>query len=230
MDPRTYQYSVKELSELVNSPVGLIGTFTTDTISDVIYQANPEIMARYMHVPPLMGPDGRQYAYYAEDTASVGAIITGRSNRKEAAANLLSLMESEEASLIARFGEEGVDWERSRGADVSIYGGVSTVVTKNYLWNTSQNKHLNGIGPMNVPEKYLKGVTWNGINSDAEYIDGRAQSAYREYLPREIPSQEKNVPLSDCMDAWIRDFVTGKKDIRSDEEWEKYTKELARYY
>lgn len=229
LDERTYSCSRRELSELVNSPVGLVGAFTTASLSDVIYQANPEIMARYMHVAPLAGPTGERHAFYAPGTSSVGAVITARSNQKEYAALLLGTMCSEEASLIARYGEEGVDWDFSEGTDVSIYGGVSTIVTKNYIWNTSQNKHLNGIGPMNVPEEYLKGVTWNGINSDAEYIDGRAQMAYQEFLPDTKNFHEPNDALSAYMDAAIEDFITGKKEIRSDEAWNDYLYGLTQF-
>ncbi len=226
LDRDSFTRTSAELSELVNSPGSLVGAFTTASLSDVIYPGNPEIMARYIHVAPLAGPGKEQHAFCHPDTSSIGAIITERSTRKAEATLLLQTMCEEEASLIARYGEKGVDWDFSNGADVSIYGGPSTIVTRNYIWNTSQNKHLNGIGPMDVPTKYLRGVTWNGINSDAEYIDARAQSAYHEYLPRSDVFHEPDTALSERMDAAVRDFVTGERDIRSDEEWEKYIEEL----
>lgn len=175
--------SLQAYTELINSPADLIGAFTTDSLSNVIYQGNPEIMAKFMHVAPLAGPEGERNAMYVERTFEVGAIICANSEHIEAAKKLLDLMMTKEASLIARYGEEGVDWEYSDGTDVSIYGTPSTIVTKNYIWNTPQNKHLNGIGPMDVPTEYLKGVTWNGVNSDAEYIDARAQMSYAAFLP-----------------------------------------------
>ena len=230
LDARSYACDRRALSELVNSPASLVGAFATASLSDVIYQANPEIMARYIHVAPLAGPEGERHAFYANSSPSVGAVITGRSGKKEAAKKLLQTMSGEEASLIARYGEEGVDWDFSEGTDVSIYGGVSTIVTKNYIWNTSQNKHFNGIGPMNVPEKYLKGVTWNGVNSDAEYIDARAQTACQECLPEVWRFHEPDRELSVYMDEAIEAFITGKRDIGSDEEWADYLAGLARFY
>ncbi|MCR5675789.1 MAG: hypothetical protein K6G16_08780 [Lachnospiraceae bacterium] len=217
------------LSELVNSPSDLVGAFTTGSISDVVYQGNPEIMARYVHVLPPEGPGGVRNALYSVQEPTVGAVITKRSTKKAEARKLLETMLSEEASLIARFGERGVDWDFSDGLDVSIYGGTSTVVTRNYIWNTSQNKHLNGIGPMNVPERYIGGVTWNGVNSDAEYIDGRAQMSYREFLPAADRFHERDEALSSYMDRAVADFVLGKRDIGSDREWEDYLKELSSY-
>ncbi len=223
--------TLSQLAELVNSPADLVGAFTTGSISEVVYQGNPEVMARYVHVAPLAGPGGVRNAVYAVKEETVGALITARSAKKEEAERLLALMLSEEASLIARFGERGVDWDFSDGTDVSIYGGSSTIVTVNYLWNTRQNKHLNGIGPMNVPERYLAGVTWNGVNSDAEYIDGRAQMSYREFLP-EGPQRhhERNERLSAFLDRAVEDFISGRREIGSDREWEAYLDEAARYY
>ncbi len=222
LDERSFEYSLSDLSELVNSPLDLVGAFTTYSICDVIYQCNPEVMARFMHVLPIAGPTGVRHALYHETEPTVAAIITGRGREKEAAKLLLETMLTEEASLIARYGEEGVDWSFSEGQDVSVYGSASTIVTRNYIWNTFQNKHLNGIGPMKVPEKYLAGVTWNGVNSDAEYIDGRAYVSYRAYLPVNRELKDRNEALSFYTDSWYRDFITGTKDIESDRAWEEY--------
>ena len=230
LDKRIYICDHHGFCELVNSPLPLVGAFTTGSISDVIYQANPEILARYMHVTPLIGPGGECHALYKDQEPSIGAVITGRSRKKNEASLLLGTMLSEEASLIARFGEKGVDWDFSDGADVSIYGSAATIVTHNYIWNTVQNKHLNGIGPMDLPEKYVAGVTWNGINSDAEYIDGRAQMSYKDYLPSVNNFHEYDPALSEYINEYIKAFVRGDKDIRSDEEWNTYLKGLEQYY
>ncbi|MBQ9458574.1 MAG: extracellular solute-binding protein [Oscillospiraceae bacterium] len=227
LDARVYERSLSQLAELVNSPEALVGAFTTDSISKVIYQGNPEIMARYMHVAPLKGPRGVQNALYVEREPSVGAIIPARSTRQDDARRLLDTMLSSEASLIARYGEQGVDWEFSDGSDVSIYGGASTIVTKNYIWNTPQNKHLNGIGPMRVREEYLEGVTWNGVNSDAEYIDARARTSYRPYLPETNAFAARNEAVSAYVDGYVRDFITGEREIGSDAEWNEYVSGLA---
>ncbi len=219
--------SLGELREYVNSPLDIVGAFTTRSISDVVYKNNPEIMARYVHVLPLMGPLGEQNAVSVRNEPRAGAIITGRSAHKEEAAKLLKTMLSEEASLIARFGEQGVDWDFSDGSDVSVYSEPATIVTYSYIWNTFQNKHLNGIGPMNVPEKYLRGVIWNGVNSDAEYIDGRAYAGYSAYLPETGERKDNDATYNDpYFDEAIAAFITGEKDIESDEEWEKFTDHL----
>ena len=178
-----FDMTIHELSELVNSQADMVGGFMATSIADVIYKENPEVMARYVHVPPLADKNGNKYAVFTESEPKTGAIILSRGDHKKEAKLLLDTMMTEEASLIARYGEQGVDWDFSDGSDVSIYGSVATIVTRNYIRDISQNKHLNGIGPMKVPEQYLRGVTWTGINSDTEYIDARAQMTYRDATP-----------------------------------------------
>ncbi|MCR5322300.1 MAG: hypothetical protein K6E85_03390 [Lachnospiraceae bacterium] len=222
MDPDIFECSLNRLREMVNSLADLIGAFTSDSLSDVIYQGNPEIMARFIHVAPLAGPEGVRNALYKESRPVCGAVINAHSKKISEAKLLLDTMMTEEASLIARYGERGVDWDFSEGSDVSIYGGASTIVTFNYIWNTPQNKHLNGIGPMNVPDRYLKGVTWNGINSDTEYIDGRAQISYIDCLPDIESLHEADTELSEYLDRAVKEFITGERDIYDDEIWKAY--------
>ena len=223
MDKGVFDCSHAQLSEMVNSPLPIVGAFTSSSICDVIYRGNPEVMDRYVYVPPLAGPDGISYAMIPENKTKIGAIILSRSERKEAAQLLLDTMMSEEASLIARFGEPGVDWDYSDGKDISIYMTPSTVTTKNYIRDAVQNKNLNGVGPMAVPEKYIYGVTWNGPDSEAEYVDARAQMAYSDCFAEpdgELPA--RNAELSEYLDRHMIAFVSGEEDILSDSIWTEY--------
>ncbi len=226
LDESIFEGNITMLRELCNSDADMVGGFTTDSISDVIYQGNPEILARFIHVLPLEGEGKERNALYYEASPSIGAIITQRSTKKDSAVRLLELMMTPEASLIARYGEEGVDWEYSDGSDVSVYGGPSTVTTINYIWDVSQNKHMNGIGPMNVPDEYLLGVTWNGVNSDSEYINQRARMSYEDYLKDVYRLHPYDERLSGYIDEAVKDFARGNKDIGDDEEWERFIKGL----
>jgi len=64
-----------QLSEIVNNSDNLIGAFTSDSIGEVIYQGNPEIMAKYIRVLPMEGTEGVGNALYVKQEGSVGAII-----------------------------------------------------------------------------------------------------------------------------------------------------------
>lgn len=221
MDNRTFVYTKDELEEIINSPLSLVGAFTTDSIADVLYRGNPEIMARYIHVPPLKGTYGERYSLYVEKQPEIGAIIPAKAIHKEAAMRVLEIMETQEASLIARFGEEHEDWEYADGSDVSIYGTPATIVTKSYIWDTVQNKHLNGIGPIAVPEEFLEGITWNGINSDTEYIDARAKMNYADCFPKEISHHGYDESLAEKVDDYLVKCIKGEKEIEK-EVFEKF--------
>lgn len=230
LDKITFECSREELSELVNSPVNIVGAFTTDSIADVIYQDNPEIMAKYIHVPPLSGPAGTCNALYREYKPSVGALINYRSKHYDSVKKVLDTMMTTEASLIARYGQEGVDWEFAKEWDVGIYGAAATIVTKNYIWNTRQNKHLSGIGPMNVPDEYLSGVTWNGVNSDTEYIDARAKTRYEDYFPKKISGHKEDSELNSYIDNMLESFVKGDMDVNDEKNWNDYCNYIDRNF
>ena len=226
LDKRTFTYSKRAFTEMLNGGADIVGAFTTDSISDVIYPGNPEIMAKFIHVAPIEGPAGERNALKVDRKPVVGAIISNYTSHAREAEMLLDTMISKDASLIARYGEEGVDWEYSDGVDVSIYRTTSTIVTKNYIWNTPQNKHLNGIGAMYVPDEYLKGVTWNGVDSDSEYIDARAQMSSAPFLKDEISTEPYNSHLAAYADKEIIKFIIGEKDIDRPYEWIRLNKEM----
>ena len=225
INERNITLSLEEMTEIINANSDMVGAFTSDSISNVIYRMNPEILARYIHVAPLKSKRGAN-ALYRDVPSRVGAVINANSKHIDEALLLMETMLKEDSSLIARYGEKGVDWEESDGLDVSIYGTISTIVTKNYLWDTPQNKHLNGIGPMMVDDKYLKGVTWNGVNSDAEYVDARSQVSYEPFLPKNHLEVEYDEKLGIYMRDRILSYILGKEDINNTEKWDFFVKSV----
>lgn len=222
ISPRCYTYTIDQMVELINSSGDYVGAFTTDSLANVIFQSNPEIMARFLHVPPLEGIPGTRNALYVKQVADIGAVIPAAAANPRGAFKVLSTMLTNEASLIARFGEENADWKYSDGSDVSLYGGTAEIVTINNIWGTVQNKHLNGIGPMNVRDDYLKGVIWNGADSDTEYVDTRASLSYRPFFPKESAGVGYVGPIVGFVDEAIGEFIRGERDIGSDDEWEEF--------
>ncbi len=218
--------SFVEYSELLNSPGNYVGAFVTDSINDVIYPGNTDVLSKFDYAVPLQGPNDYARAILVDRGTSVGAIIPANAPHPEAAELLLSTMLSEEASLIAGYGEEGVDWHKSDGSAESVYGVKSTIVTSNYNWNSPQNKNLNGIGPMNIPAHYMAGVVWNGLHTDSVYMDADAKKDYVKYLPVRVYSGELPTGLSEYINSAVYDFVIGDKDISDDVVWNDYVHRL----
>ena len=83
---------------------------------------------------------------------------------------------------------------------------------------------------MNVPDEYLLGVTWNGVNSDSEYINQRARMSYEDYLKDVYKLHPYDERLSGYIDEAVKAFVRGSRDIGDDEEWERFIKGLPYCY
>ena len=234
MNERSFSYTKKQLVQLANSSANMIGGFTSASIAQVLYQNNPDIMASYIHVPPLKGMDGQQNALYKVIEPCCGAVILSDSPKAEAAFQVLDTMLSEEASLIAAYGKQEIDWDFSDGTDIGLYGTTATIYTHNYIQDVVQNKHFSRIGPFYLKEKYIDGVTWNGVNSDTRYIDMRASMSYENFYPShivELPDEPFANRIREKLDEYtnkmIIAFITGTADITDDSQWKEFQKNCA---
>ncbi|MBP7177041.1 MAG: hypothetical protein KBA53_12610 [Thermoclostridium sp.] len=229
LDERSFTYTRNQLIQLSNSPEMVVGGFTSASIAQVLYQNNPEIMASFIHIPPLLGENGQQNALWVDNKPSCGAVILANSPKAEEAFHVLDTMLSEEASLIAEYGEPGVDWEYADGTSISLYGLPATLITKKYIRQTLQNKHFAGLGPLYLSESCIDGVTWNGVNSDTRYIDTRASMSYEAFYPdrRIFISDEPSVrkirsALDEYTDRSIVEFITGILDVANNSQWQAF--------
>lgn len=226
-----FDFTEKQIRELVNSQLDMVGAFTSQSISDVVYQNCPEVLARYIQIPPLEGPAGEKHAVWVNLKPRIGGYIPSNSTHKEEAFAIMDLMLSEEASLIAEYGEEGVDWKLSDKGDLSTYGSQAIITTINYIKDTVQNKNFAGVGPKVVKAEYINGVTWSGNNSLVEYIDARAVTSYEKYynmttnsVLMSMPEEEAKEYLkySSYTDSMILAFVMGRLDATCDDVWNQY--------
>ena len=229
-------YSRRQLRELVNAQGDYVGAFTSQSVADVIYPNCPDILARYIQVPPLIGTDGERNAVYCDCEPSIGGFIPAGSAYAKEAFEIMDLMLSKEASFIASFGEEGVDWKFSHNGDLSTYGSKAVITTLQYLKDSVQNKNYVGAGPFVLSGEYANGVTWNGDNSLVEYLDARAVRSYENYYYERkdvFQGVEWKKEISDRMDGTmdvdteIRQFIFGIDDIFSDEVWNDFQSEVS---
>lgn len=239
ISPLTFTQDDKQLQQMANDPRDILGAFTTAGITRTVLQNSPEIMQRYVGIGPLTGPDGVRLSSVSIPLPKPNGVITSASQYPEEVFKLFDLMLSEEACLMGRYGEKGVDWEFAKPGDLSIYGTPATVRIINQLWNTPQNKHLMQICPYISRPKYSGGVTWDGNTTDGEYMNAQAALQYVGSEPEEYvgalvftPAEENEIAeIRDDIEAHVRrtivEFITGERDVYDDEVWELYKLEYA---
>lgn len=174
------RFGQKQFRELVNCPTDIVGAFTSQSITDVVYPNCAEVIARYTVVPPFESETGIASINTQACKETIGGYIPMNAPHKEAAMKIMDVMLSEEASLIATYGEKNVDFRDSKDGELSAYGNKAAITTINYLKYKMQNKNFAGAGPSNLSSELSDEVNWNGDNSYAEYVDARAVRLYEK--------------------------------------------------
>ncbi|MDR1664732.1 MAG: extracellular solute-binding protein [Clostridiales bacterium] len=236
--PLSFTQDDQQFKQLANDPRDILGAFLSPGITFTVLQNSPEIMARYVGIGPLAGPGGVRRSTVFTALPKPNGVITSACKNPEEVFKLFDLMLSEEACLMGRYGERGVDWDFAGAGEVSIYGTPATVRVIRQLWNTTQNKHLMQIAPYVSRPKFSGGVTWDGNTTDGEYMNAQAALLYaghdpKEYVPTLIFTPEEEAAVHEIragIEARVREaaagFVTGERDINNDAEWEGYLREF----
>ncbi len=226
------------MNQMANDSQDYLGAFLSPGITLTVGQNSPEVMARYVGIGPLTGPEGVKLSTVFTPMPKPNGVITSACQYPEEVFKLFDLMLSEEACLMGRYGTRGEDWEFAGENDISIYNTPATVRIINQLWNTLQNKHLCQIGPYASRPKYSGGVTWAGNATDGEYMNAQAALLYKDFAPEEyigalIYTPEEEAAIADIragIEARVKEmaiaFITGERDISSDAEWERYLGEF----
>jgi len=236
--PLSFTQDNQQMNQMANDMRDVLGAFVSPGITLTVYQNAPEMMERYAGIGPLMGPDGVQLSTVFSPLPRPSGVITSASAHPEEVFKLFDLMLSEEACLMGRYGERGVDWDFAEAGEISIYGTPATIRIIQQLWNTPQNKHLAQIGPYVSRPRFSGGVTWDGNTTDGEYMNAQAALLYQDYEPTEYirtliytPEEETLVrEIKVAVEARVRetvvDFITGKRNIHSDTAWALYISEF----
>ncbi len=227
IDPFSYDHNT--FVSLANDEWDMLGGFASQSVTDVLFQSNPELINNFTHIAPLSGPNGARNATARTPLPRPAGVITSACENPEAVFKLFDLMLSEEAFLIGRYGEEGVDWVPGSVNDIDFYGNNAAVKVLNRLQNTVQNKTIGEVGPFFAYPRFSNSVNFSGFEADQGYVNARAYRVYEQYQP-EIYINFTNAqktderealrgPIDDYTTASIRAFITGEEDPSSSEAW-----------
>ncbi|GHV86710.1 ABC transporter substrate-binding protein [Spirochaetia bacterium] len=117
----TFTTNQQEFRALLNTQPSVVGlatlgshtgtwpTAVKDGFSSIDYNPN---FAEMDIIPPLKGPDGIAYTPYQDYVPTAAAQISAKTKFPEQAFKLMESFLDPEIGLIARYGEENVDWSR----------------------------------------------------------------------------------------------------------------------
>ena len=171
-------FSNRQMREIINASEECIGAFASKSISDYVYPNGSDVISRYVAVPPFKDVAGGRPGQGSAPVDEIGGFIPENAVHKQEAFEIMDLMLSENASIIATYGEKGVDYRDSAEGEISAYGNKAALTTINYLKYAVQNKNFRGAGPANLSQKMSDEVNWGGEGSYVEYMDARAVRLY----------------------------------------------------
>nr|AGS53564.1 ABC transporter, substrate-binding protein [uncultured bacterium contig00062] len=236
--PLSFTQDNQQMNQMASDNRDILGAFLSPGITLTVSQNSPEILRRYIGIGPLEGPGGVKLSTAFTPLPRPNGVITSACEYPEEVFRLFDLMLSEEACLMGRYGERGVDWDFAEAGEISIYGTPATIRVINQIWNTKQNKHLAQIGPYVSRPKYSGGVSWDGNKTDGEYMSAQAALLHQGFEPDEFvrtlvytPEEEQGIhKIREDIEAHINKsiiaFITGERDVRDDSQWRDYIAEF----
>lgn len=229
--------ALKTICNLENNIVGLITTGSPDAL----FTSKPERMLDYVALPNPTGPKGVNWAFRQARDARVNGTMTKYCEDRLAGFALMDFMLSEEASIFARYGEEGPDWRQATDADIPMFAniGLDAKIVPILGYGVPQNAHWQAGNPQFRFPEIADGMAIDAAKANevnGEKVKADAITAYYGKAPEKIVEKqlftfdentefsELHAQISACTTPTIAAFITGEKDI--DKEWDAFQKEL----
>ncbi len=239
------------MAVLNNEEVNLVGSLSSGSLSRWNSYDTSVNGQQYEMLAPLQGPEGFAYTPYIQYNSAPIWFVTSSCQNPELAVKLGDMFFNNEFTMIARFGEEGVDWTKDEAMlndpqysnayiEAGIYEKPSYLVL-NDIWAENNAKIWRNMNPayMEIADSDA-GVTATQaydptVKSFKFYADNFAYnySAHPEHLlPKlnytsdEATAQaETIVNISTYVAESMAQFITGARPL-NDREWSAYLSEL----
>lgn len=240
----SYTQSNDQAMALMENPdCTKVGVVTAGRL-DCVMTVGSDNSYEYECLPPLAGPDGTQYSFYAPyGNARLGYYAISASCKDPVSAiKLADYMYSYEGTMNQRQGEKGVDWRDAIDGELGFYGQPA-LYARLTTWGGTQNKHWSNVGLWNETADMRAGTAIdNSLNSHDPLALQRFWEEngdlYWPYVPdisilmppvrfTEEETDETSIlstSLSNAYTDWKVGFITGQYDI--DTQWQDYLTEL----
>lgn len=225
--------SSSEVKSLITPADGVAKVGVWNGCVGVYADVNSPVLDEYIALPPLADETGKGgYTVLRPKGLYYGNVITTDCDDPVTAIKFLDFLYSDEAVIMNRRGQEGVDWEYSEG--VNDYGQPSKVLVHNdnaqFEGNHTWGKNASSI---QTADNYLT------IAKESNALSRLAGETYKIMMAGKQPAEvvgelvytakeeaTRTGSYSDPINKWRSEFIVGSKNPRSDSDWNAYLDEL----
>ncbi len=234
LSKEVFTFDDQQFKSIVNDPRMLVGMFSSFNVSDVLNVQSPELYSYYLPLAPLKHEGINANSILHVNLPKVGGVILASTDNAQKTFEIMDLMCSEQAYLIGHFGEPGVDWKEAEPGDISTSGLPALISVTNTQALQREDIFSAVIGPFITIDKFAEAITWKGYQvNQNEYLQARAFRIYEEFETEQSLSplffaqnqseyEEMMLKIEEYTLLNMIDFITGEKDINSDEHWQEY--------
>ena len=244
----TFTDSDTQYRATLNEETNCVGLTSSGSLSSWPDAANNANFLEMELMPPLTGPDGVCYTPYYEYTPNQVAFIFEGTDKMDLAIRFLDAFYDHDTSLVARFGEEGVDWTRdpeflATTSNSYITAGVYDSPSLSYIsnqWLEITNRTWRAVTP-----RYSTLVEGNSVTNgmvtfnpeDPTQLNAKSEEYYYDKHPEKVLPQlhytvdEANriqqaiTNIPDYVNQSLARFITGDLDVDG-ADWDTYLSNL----
>lgn len=248
LSPLSFTQDQSQLKALIQKEGGVAGFVPAGSYST--FAAGTALKFDEMQLlPPLTGPEGQCNVAYSADLPFQVWFITKDCKNVEKAFTLGDWFYDENASMVSRFGEEGVDYftDAEGCAKWESYGGADTPVTfypDKTFWGSLQSKNWGDKNPryrsvenmlkegrLEISSIPAEGERWNAIPefipNFVKYYASKFPSEFISKLPYTTEETEAISVSSTDIQNHFKEMTTAFiMGTRSLDEWDNYITEL----
>ncbi len=226
-----FQFDETQLISVCNAPNFLVGMFTAKDLSDVLSVNSPELFSNFIAIAPISSEISEGYSALQVIKPDVGAVILANSKKAQHVFKVLDIMCSEQAYLIGHFGEPNVNWHEASPGDISANGTPALISIDGTDTLLKNGLPLSTPGPYITSDMYASAVVWKGFQvNQSEYVASRASRIYEQHEPQnslspivftnnKAENEKLMLQIKEYTQKAMQDFITGNKDINSEQDW-----------
>ena len=251
LDASTFTTDQQTFRAILNTDPPVVGLTSMGSVGNFPNaDYNPGYLAMAPILPPLSSPVSPGYTPYTDYTAQPMTVITNKAKNPDLAVRVMDSFYEPTLSIIARYGEENVDWTRDPAilakdtnamVELGLYPGLSMTQIRE-IWVTPHAKHWGNLNPRYTPLEIGNTIG----NLQTPYDPGLPSTQhnavnYTHLVPRHpryvLPVlfysagdgaalAQVIITINEYVSRSIAEFTIGTRDIGSDAVWNAYLREL----